>query len=90
MLIMTEYRHTVNETMMLVEKARGELGEGAAVHRRRYSSEDYSHIIVIPDIHGDSEYFIRSLWLGLLDTDDVFVEYSEFRDVILAAATKSE
>ena len=90
MLIMTEYRHTVNETMMLVEKARGELGEGAAVHRRRYSSEDYSHIIVIPDIHGDSEYFIRSLWLGLLDTDDVYVEYSEFRDVILAAATTSE
>lgn len=27
-------------------------------------SGDYSHIVVIPDVHGDKEAFLRSLWLA--------------------------
>ena len=29
-----------------------------------FDSRQFSHIVVIPDVHGDAEYFIKSLWIA--------------------------
>ena len=31
---------------------------------------DYDHIVVIPDVHGDLEMFVRTLWLALIKIDN--------------------
>jgi len=34
-----------------------------------FNSRDFSHIVAIPDVHGDDEFFIRSLWKAFVEVE---------------------
>jgi hypothetical protein len=34
-----------------------------------YDTRDYLHLVIIPDVHGDAENFIHSLWIGFQQTE---------------------
>ena len=34
-----------------------------------FDSRAFSHVIAIPDVHGDAEFFIRSLWKGFIEVE---------------------
>ena len=42
-------------------------------------ADDHSHIVVIPDVHGDVDALLRSLWLAQKKIEpDRVVEFSDF------------
>lgn len=58
-----------------------------AMESGEFRTEDYSHILVLPDVHGDSENMIQALWAGVLSTDvDVNVSFQVFRNFLLDGA----
>ena len=38
------------------------------VHRGDLIADDFDHIVVIPDVHGDAEALVTALWVGLQAT----------------------
>jgi len=52
--------------------------------------DEYDSLIVIPDIHGDSDHFVRCVWLGLTQVNGFAIEYSDLETLILVAATRGE
>jgi hypothetical protein len=51
-------------------------------------SSEFKNLVVVPDIHGDSESFIRSLWLAVVDVDKIELEYAPFRASLLDAVDR--
>ena len=42
------------------------------------SSSDYSTVVIVPDIHGDSESFLRSIWLAYNDESPSPATFEDF------------
>ena len=47
--------------------------------------ESVERIVVIPDIHGDSENFIRSIWIGLTHVDGIDIELDVLQNMFFDA-----
>ena len=50
----------------------------------------YSDLIVIPDIHGDSENFIRCIWIALSEVNKLSIGIEDLEGLILLAAVRGE
>ena len=55
------------------------------------STSQYQHVVIIPDVHGDAEGFLRSLFIALEKIDGTagLLPYSEFKSVFGAATERN-
>lgn len=55
-----------------------------------FDSRNFDHVVVIPDVHGDSEFFARSLWTGFKEVEGSSMDFEDFEKAILAVAENVE
>ena len=48
-----------------------------------------SHVVVIPDVHGDRDAFIQSLWLGSLAVGESGIAFTQFNSTFYDTFTSS-
>ena len=54
------------------------------------SAFDYSHVVVLPDVHGDVDALLRSLWLAWTKVESSVIEYESFSAALMDAADEVE
>ena len=59
-----------------------------------FDSSLFNQVVVIPDVHGDADFFIESLWIGFTKVESRetvgALDFKTFRDAILATAETIE
>lgn len=53
-----------------------------------FDARRYAHVVVIPDVHGDKDAFIKSLWLAHAQIDHPVIAYSTFENRFVEAITE--
>ena len=73
------------------------LSEGQEIQERadsmglgNFDWRDFDHVIVIPDVNGDDESFILSLWKGFCAVEYRFIEFDAFDEALRRVAAGVE
>ena len=67
------FRFTLNAWLPLCVLAGSDSGELPA--------DEFNEVLILPDVHGDSDALLRSLWLGFAKIERMTPEYGEFEDM---------
>ena len=51
-----------------------------------FDSKDFTHIVVIPDVHGDADFFIHSLWIAFNKIESEPIAELRFKNKLIAVA----
>ena len=54
------------------------------------AGSEYDHVIVLPDVHGDAELLLYSLWLGAKQTNWPLIPYQTLEDVLSGSGAMPE
>jgi hypothetical protein len=70
----------------LIELTERELDPSTDLPSGQIPLDGFQNILVVPDVHGDTERFIRTLWLGLTEVNQLMISYEDFAQIMLEAA----